>query len=144
MKFINWIIILFSLFFLNNCAENTIYSGKIINDEKFNYLHIQHKNQLINDLGEPNYVDPIENKYFYFTEKRKVKNLFDTKIENRTILVFKFNDDDSIKSVEEFNLNDEKEISYSKDKIQNNLIKKGLIEKWFGGIGKSHLPNTSN
>ena len=144
MKFINWIIILFSLFFLNNCAENTIYSGKIIYDEKFNYLHIQHKNQLINELGEANYIDPIENKYFYFTEKRKVKNLFDSKIENRIILVFKFNDDDSIKSVEEFNLDDEKEISYSKDKIQNNIIKKGLIEKWFGGVGKSQLPNTSN
>jgi len=29
-----------------------------------------------------------------------------------------------------------------KEKTKNNLIKKGLLEKIFGGVGKRTLPNT--
>jgi hypothetical protein len=49
----------------------------------------------------------------------------------------------NIQDISKFTLNDEKDINYSKDKIKNNLIKRGFIEKVFGGVGKSTIPNTS-
>ena len=138
-------ILIIILFLFANCTEKIYYSGQIIKDENFDYSTLQHKTELIEYLGYPNYIDPIENKYYYYSEKRKYKNLFDEKIENRIILVFSFNDDDSIKIINKFTLDDENEVEYSNDKTINNIVKRGFIERWFGGVGKSQsgLPTTS-
>ena len=135
-----YILLLFILFFLYNCAEKTIYSGKIINQESFDYSNIKNKNELIQKFGNANYIDPIENKFFYYTEKRTYKSLLDEKLTKRIILVFNFEADNSIKSVEEYTLNDENKFEHSKDKTTNNLVKQGIIEKLFGGVGKGPLP----
>ena len=143
MKFIKYTYILFSVFFLYCCSEKTIYSGKILNDNDFNYDDIKNRTQLIKVLGEPNYSDPIEDKYVYFTEKKNFKNFFNENIEHRVIVVFSFDQNNNIQNISKFTLNDEKDINFSKDKINNNLIKRGFIEKIFGGVGKSSIPNTS-
>ena len=145
MKLLKLIICINILFFLYNCSEKTIYTGKIINENEFNYLHIESKNQLIAELGEADYIDPIESKYYYYSEKRKIKSLFNQKITNRVMLVFKFNKDDIIINVENYNLKDEAKLNFSNDKSINNIIKRGLIERWFGGVGKSQsgLPTSS-
>ena len=135
-----YILLLFILFFLYNCAEKTIYSGKIINQESFDYSNIKNKNELIQKFGNANYIDPIEKKFFYYTEKRTYKSLLDEKLTKRIILVFNFEEDNSIKSVEEYTLNDENKFEHSKDKTTNNLVKRGIIEKLFGGVGKGPLP----
>ena len=141
--FIKKVIFLFLMFFILNCSEKTMYSGLIIN-ENFNVSNLKDKNELILSIGRPNYIDPIENNYFYFTEKIIAKNLINRRIVERLVIVFKFDDDDNIISYKKFNLDNEKEIKISKDKTKNNLIKKGLIEKVFGGIGNNvTLPNTS-
>ena len=135
-----YILLLFILFFLYNCAEKTIYSGKIINQESFDYSNIKNKNELIQKFGNANYIDPIENKFFYYTEKRTYKSLLDEKLTKRIILVFNFEEDNTIKSVEEYTLNDENKFEHAKDKTTNNLVKRGIIEKLFGGVGKGPLP----
>ena len=91
-------------------------------------------------------IQTIENKYFYFTEKRKVKNFLNEKIVNRSVLVFSFNEDDTIIKINDFDLTDETTLTFSKDKTINNIVKRGFIEKWFGGVGKSQsagLPTSS-
>ena len=143
MKITKILIIIFVSFLLYNCAEKTIYSGKIINNNNFTYSHITNKNQLIDELGNSNYIDPIENKFYYFTEKRNYKNVFTNKIENRIIVVFSFDNNDEISFVERFELDDEKEIDFAKDETPNNIIKRGLIEKLFGGVSKTQIPNSS-
>ena len=143
MKIIKLITLIYIFLLLYNCSEKTIYSGKIINSDNFDYANLNNKQELIDKLGQANYIDPIENKFFYYTEKTKYKNVFNEIIENRIILVVKFNNDNTIQSINEFDLNDENEIKFSKDEIKNNLIKRGLIERFFGGVSRD-IPNTSN
>ena len=56
-------------FILANCSNKTTYSGKIINQEDLKDINFYNKEKLISQLGYPSYVDPIENKLFYFSEK---------------------------------------------------------------------------
>ena len=86
--------------FAYSCTEQTIYSGKIINQANIDYSIIKDKIQLINQLGKPSYIDPIENKYFYYSEKKNYKNLFDKKIVSRMLLFFEFNLEEKIKSID--------------------------------------------
>jgi len=123
--------------FAYSCTERIIYSGKIINQANIDYSIIKNKNQMINELGQPSYIDPIEDKYFYYSEKKIYKNFFEKKIISRVLVVFELSLEDKIKSINVYNLEDEKKIAIVKEKTKNNLIKRGLIEKIFGGVGKS-------
>ena len=69
-------------------------------------------------------------------------SVFDKKITNRTVLVFMFDENEKIKSISQFDLNDQKDIEYIKEKTPNNLLDKGFIEKIFGGVGSS-IPTTT-
>ena len=141
-KYLKVIILILMLFIILSCVETKSYSGKLI-DENFKYNSLLNKNQVIFNLGEPNFIDPIENKYFYYFEKRIHKNFFDSRIEKRTMIVFNFEDNGKVKSYNEYNLNQEQQINFIKDKTKNNLIDRGLIEKIFGGIGKQKLSDIS-
>ena len=142
INFIHKIIILISLLFTLSCNERTSYSGKLLNSE-LNYNKIIYKNEIVNQLGNPSYIDPIENKYFYYTEESVFKNFFNKKIIKSRMIVFKFDEDDKIISKNEYNLNDKKDLKSIKDSTPNNLIKLGFIEKIFGGVGKNPFPTTS-
>ena len=125
-----------------SCSEKISYSGKIINYDSFNYTILTNKNEVLNKIGHPNFIDPIEKKYYYFSEKKNVKNFFEKKIENRIMLVFEFDENDTIKSISKFDLKDQKTINYIKDTTSHELIQRGLIEKIFGGVGSS-VPSTT-
>ena len=143
MIFKKLLLIIFFVLFIFNCNEKTIYTGKIINQDSLDNFNINNKNQMIKELGSPSFIDPVENKYFYYSEKKIYKNFFDNKIINRTLLVFEFNLDETIEAINIYDLDDEKDITIVKDKTQNSLIKRGLIEKIFGGVGPAQqLPNT--
>ena len=47
------------------------------------------KDSLISKLGMPSYVDPIENKFFYFTELSQKKSILKKKIKYSYVFVFK-------------------------------------------------------
>ena len=130
---VNLIIIVFFLF--ASCNEKITYSGKIINYNSLNLNDFEYKMDVINKIGQPNYIDPIDNKYYYFSEKTENTNFFNKKIIDRIMLVFTFNQDGSIESFSKFDLNDEKDIQYVKEQTPNELIERGLIEKIFGGVG---------
>ena len=124
-----------------SCVEKKSFSGSL-NLDSINFEKILNKDELIILLGNPNYIDPIDNKYYYFSEKRVEKNFFEKSLKSRTILILKFNEDDKIVSKNYFTLNDEKKLNIIKDTTKDNIIKRGLIEKIFGGVGKQQLPNT--
>ena len=132
--------LLFILFV--SCSEKISYSGKIINYDSFNYTILTNKNEVLNRIGQPNFIDPVEKKYYFFSEKKNEKNFFEKKIENRIMLVFEFDENDTVKSITKFDLNDQKAINYIKDKTSHELIQRGLIEKIFGGVGSS-VPSTA-
>ena len=142
MKFNNLIFTLFILIFITCCADQTIYTGKIIN-QNLDISEINNKKMLISMLGQPSYIDPIEKKFFYFSEKKIYKNQFSKKIEDRTLLVFKFDTLDNITEANKFNLDNETDIKYIKETTPNALVKRGLIERIFGGVGTTTLPTSS-
>ena len=75
-------------FILANCSNKSIYSGKIIKEEDFKDINFQNKEKLISKLGYPSYIDPIENKFFYFTELSQKKSILKKK--NKVQLCFCF------------------------------------------------------
>lgn len=141
-KYLKVIIFILMLFIILSCVETKSYSGKLI-DENFKYDTLLNKNQVTSNLGQPNFIDPIENKYYYYFEKRINKNIFDSRIEKRTMIVFNFEENENVQSFNQYNLNQEQQINIIKDKTKNNLIDRGLIEKIFGGIGKQKLSDNS-
>ena len=141
-KYLKVIIFILMLFIISSCVETKSYSGKLI-DENFKYDSLLNKTQVTSKLGQPNFIDPIENKYYYYFEKRINKNIFDSRIEKRTMIVFNFEENENVQSFNQYNLNQEQQINIIKDNTKNNLIDRGLIEKIFGGIGKQKLSDNS-
>ena len=136
-------ILIFFLLLIISCSEKITYTGLII-DEKINLLEINNKDELLQLLGQPNYIDPIENNFYYFSEKNISKNRLTKKTVDRLILVYYFDDENNIINAKKLNLDDEKNIDISENRIKNDLIKKGLIEKIFGGVSaQPSIPTTS-
>ena len=125
----------------SGCNEKTVYTGKIFNKENLDFTELKNKEEVTSKLGNPNFIDPIEKKYYYFTEKFINKNFYDNKIDSRKLIVFNFNIDESINSIEEYDLSDQQKMKIISETTQNNLLEKGLIENIFGGIGKG--PSTT-
>ena len=121
--------------------KKTTYSGKIIDNVNMD-LKISNKNELLNIFGQPSYIDNISKKYFYFTEKKKETNFYNKKIEYSYLFVFEINDNDKIINSESINLLNEKNHKYRKIQTSNNIIKRGLLETIFGGIGTNPMPNS--
>ena len=137
-----FIIILYVIFILSNCSEKVLYSGKLI-DQSIDYNNFLKKSQLIDEIGRPDYIDIIDNKFFYYSEKKIIKNFYKQKLENRTVIVFRFDQNDNILNVNKYDLNNQNVINFNQESTPSNLVERGLIEKIFGGIGKQNLSNTS-
>ncbi|HJL58472.1 MAG TPA: hypothetical protein QGH05_03915, partial [Alphaproteobacteria bacterium] len=80
--------------------------------------------------------------YYYFSEKKYVRNFFKQRITNRIMVVFIFNENETIKSVSQYDLNDEQDVKNIKESTPNELIERGLIKKIFGGVGTT-IPSTT-
>tara|TARA_Y100001970_G_scaffold44372_1_gene55386 strand:- start:10812 stop:11246 length:435 start_codon:yes stop_codon:yes gene_type:complete len=143
MQLFKLYIIIFLSFFIISCNEKTIYTGKIIDEDKIQNINISNKNILIEKFGQPSFIDPIENKYFYFSEKEKNKNIYMKKTEYSYLFVFKLNEDDKVISKNVYNLLDKTNAAIVSEETENNIIKRGLLEKIFGGVGPQKMPNTS-
>ena len=133
-----------SIFFiLANCANKTTYSGKILSNQELEEINFTNKERLISKLGEPSYIDPIENKFFYFSEKSEKKSMFNKDVKYSYVFVFKIDDNDQIINSQVFNIKDIKNVKLSKDKTTNEVVRRGLLEKIFGGVGtQQELPTT--
>ena len=130
-------------FILANCSNKTTYSGKILNNEELNEINFTNKEKLISKLGNPSYIDPIENKFFYFSEKSQKKSIFKKEINYSYVFVFKMNEKEEIIETKVFNTKDIDTIKFSDDKTPNQIVKRGLLEKIFGGVGtQQELPTT--
>ena len=130
-------------FILSNCSNKTTYSGKILNNEGLQEINFTNKENLISKLGNPSYIDPIENKFFYFLEKSQKKSIFKKEIKYSYVFVFKINENEEIIDTKVFNTKDIDIIKFSDDKTSNQIVKRGLLEKIFGGVGtQQELPTT--
>ena len=128
---------------LANCSNKTTYSGIILDEEDLKDINFINKKKLISKLGNPSYTDPIENKLFYFSEKSEKKSIFNKDVKYSFVFVFKIDENDQIINSQVFNIKDIKDVKISKDKTTNKIVKRGLLEKIFGGVGtQQELPTT--
>tara|TARA_B100001964_G_C14033403_1_gene509316 strand:+ start:145 stop:573 length:429 start_codon:yes stop_codon:yes gene_type:complete len=134
------IITLILTLMLTNCTEKTSYSGKIFKKNEDIYK-LTTKDEIIAILGPPNYIDPIEKKYIYYSEKKISKNFYNNKTVERILIVFHFNSENTIKLINEYNLDNQMDIKLVEDQTSNEIIKQGLLEKVFGGVGKGPVTN---
>jgi len=141
MGFIKIIIIIMLSQYIIGCAEKTTYSGKIIINDNLD-LNIFNKNELIDKFGQPSYIDNLSNKYFYFTEKKRATNFYNKKTEYSYLFVFEIDGNDKVVNSESINLLKDKNHKYRKIQTSNNIIKRGLLETIFGGIGANPMPNS--
>ena len=141
-KTLKFLVILFIFFFNFGCSEKVSYSGKII-DKNINIESFLNKNDLISQLGNPSFIDPLENKFFYFTEKILTKNFFDKKVLEKKLYIFEFDENGNIISKNTINLKNARNFKYLKETTRNNLVERGFIEKVFGGIGKQPMPTNT-
>ena len=131
------------LLFIVSCSKESIYSGKIINQEELTNIRFENKYQLINKFGQPSYIDPIENKLFYFSEKKKKLNAFNKKTDYSYIFVFTLDQNERIIETNVYDLKDKRDIKIIKDETESKVVKRGLLEKLFGGVGpQQELPTT--
>ena len=128
---------------LANCSNKTTYSGKIINQDELENINFENKSKLISKLGYPSYIDPIENKFFYYSEISEKKSILKKEIKYSYVFVFKINENDQIVESKVYNTKDIESIKFSDDKTSNEIVKRGLLEKIFGGVGtQQELPTT--
>ena len=94
-------------------------------------------------MGEPSFVDPIENKFFYFTQKKNKKSIFSENIEYSYVFIFKFDENERIINSQVFDLKETTDIQKIKNETENQIVERGLLERIFGGIGpQDQLPNS--
>ena len=137
------IIFIFIFFILANCSNKLTYSGKIINQDGLKNVNFENKNKLISKLGYPSYIDPIENKFFYFSEISEKKSILKKEIKYSYVFVFTIDEYDQIVESKVYNTKQIQKIKFSDDKTSNQIIKRGLLEKVFGGVGtQQELPTT--
>mgnify|MGYP001244089989 CR=1 FL=1 len=134
------ILLLFTLF---SCNNTNTYNGKILNQENLTNMNFKNKQVLLQKLGYPSFIDPIDKKFFYHTEKSSRSTVFNKKQEYNLVFVFKFDEEDTIIESNVFDLNKNEEINLVNNETSNEIIKRGLLEKVFGGVGNNtNLPTT--
>ena len=130
-------------FILANCSNKITYSGKIITQDELRDINFENKAKLISKLGNPSYVDPIENKFFYFSEVSEKKSILKKEIKYSYVFVFKINQYDQIIDTKVYDIKEIQNIKFSDDKTSNEIVRRGLLEKIFGGVGtQQELPTT--
>ena len=68
---------------------------------------------------------------------------FKKEIKYSYVFVFKIDEYDQIVESKVYNTKDIKNIKFSNDKTSNEIVKRGLLEKIFGGVGtQQELPTT--
>ncbi len=131
------------LFILANCSNKITYSGKILNEETLKDINFKNKEKLISKLGNPSYVDEIQNKFFYYTETSEKKSIFNKNIKYSYVFVFKIDEKENITETKVYNIKNINNIKIANEKTSNEIVQRGILEKVFGGVGtQQELPTT--
>ena len=123
------------IIFLSNCSNQTVYSGKIVDQDTFKNLNFVDKSNLINNFGQPSYVDIVSQKYFYYSKKVQRSSIFKENVDYSYIFVFEFDQNDKIISSKVFDLKNSNSVDLIKKETENDIVRRGLLEKIFGGVG---------
>ena len=137
------ILILLIYFFIISCTNKTIYSGKILNQDNLGNINFKNKETLVKKMGNPSFIDPLENKFFYYSEKEIKKSIFKKNTNYSLMFVFEFDEEENIINSKVFDLKNKENVDFIDEETSNEIVKRGLLERIFGGIGtQQELPNS--
>ena len=142
MNFFRFFFIFFCLIFIFGCTEKTTFSGKIISEKELFNLKILNKKDLLVFFGFFCYIVFLFITNSHTTEKKKSKNFYNNKTEYSYLFVFEINNKNKIINKEVIDLLNKNSHKYIKEQTDNNIIRRGIIEKIFGGVGANPLPNS--
>tara|TARA_B100000674_G_scaffold323241_1_gene269436 strand:- start:111 stop:539 length:429 start_codon:yes stop_codon:yes gene_type:complete len=140
MKYTRLIIYIYLFFLISACSKETNYYGKILSQDELSNISIFNKDELLRKFGNPSYIDPIENKYFYYSEVSEKINIFNSKTNYSYLFVFKLDENNKILEKKVYDLLNADEIAIIEEETENEVVKRGLIQKIFGGVGNARLP----
>ena len=130
------LLLIILIFFCFSCSSN-VHKVGVINNDKFNssFENLK-KNEVIETLGTPSSTDPIDNSLIYFSEVRKEKNIFNKKIISRNVYILKFDENNYFSKIEFYSYDNENKLKISKKTTDTDIIKTGVLERIFGGVGR--------
>ena len=140
MKYTRLIIYIYLFFLISACSKETNYYGKILSQDELSNISIINKDELLRKFGNPSYIDPIENKYFYYSEVSEKINIFNSKTNYSYLFVFKLDENNKLLEKKVYDLLNADEIAIIEEETENEVVKRGLIQKIFGGVGNARLP----
>ncbi len=128
---------------ITSCTNKTIYSGKILNQDNLGNINFKNKETLIKKMGKPSFIDPLENKFFYYSEKEIKKSIFKRNTNYSLMFVFEFDEEENIINSKVFDLKNKENVDFIDEETSNEIVRRGLLERIFGGIGaQQELPNS--
>ena len=140
-KYTNYIVLII-LVLISSCTTKIHKSGFNNTDKLSISLNGLSKKEIISKIGTPSTIDPIDNNFIYFSETKKEKNIFNKKIISRNVYVINFDKNNYFKGLKHYKMEDGNKLRISKNTTDTNIIKTGLIEKIFGGVGtNTSLPS---
>ena len=124
---------------LMSCTNKVKYQQTgIIDSEKFEIdFNGLNKDEIIKILGNPSSSDALENTIIYYSEIKEFKNIFNNKIITRNIYVIEFDENNNFNNINKYFYDNQNNLKISKTTTDDEIIKTGLIEKIFGGIGNA-------
>jgi len=104
---------------------------------------LTNKGLVIKNIGSPSFISYIENEIYwvYFEEKVRKLLFFKPKILDREIMIIQFDNDNIVNYLQKYNLKDQQQILFNKNRTKNTYGKKGnFLSEIFNNIG-SVSPN---
>ena len=112
-----------------------VVQRKIFNQDELEKINFITKNNLLKELGEPSYIDPINNNFYYFSEKKEKRSIYNSKVKYSFVFVFEFDENNFIINSRVYDLKKKRDLKSIKDETESIIVKRGLLERIFGGVG---------
>lgn len=129
------------LLLCSSCAKNIRGHGYIFDDEYEKYLQkdVSKKDFVLKVMGSPTIISNLdyENQaWIYINEEVENFLFFKPKIVKRKVKYFQFNEDETLKNIQQFSLNDQKNYDFYPEftRVEDKEI--GFFRTLFGNIGQ--------
>ena len=142
MSVIKFIILFFSIFFINNCSGNKVtnYHGIKSLENKYEViqLNFDNKNDLIKIIGPPSTISDFNiNKWFYFERlktNQSILKLGTQKIKKNNILIVEFNNKGVVKDKKLLNLDNMNDLKYLKTTTEKEFKNSNVLYGVFSSL----------
>lgn len=137
---VNKIIFIIFLLFAQSCIKRIDDHGYNLEFSDYEFLEegVSTKNRALQIMGSPSFTSNLaENEiWFYYSQNVEKFLFFKPKIVKREILSLEFDRLETLIKIKKYNLEDEKNISFSRDytKVKSNKI--GFFKALFGNVGR--------